>query len=104
MRAAMLLCTILRRPPAPYQEGSVSNFYVSLAPAQLQQDINPWTWVNPFAHSQIGWINVNLGKSSDPALERRILDDVGSYGRQIGQLGDALEAVLNHLPVAEWKP
>ncbi|CAN7685690.1 hypothetical protein [Pseudorhodoferax sp. Leaf265] len=82
----------------------MSNFYASLAPAQLQQDINPWTWVNPFAHSQIGWVNINLGKSSDPALERRILDDVGSYGRQIGQLGDALEAVLNHLPVAEWKP
>ncbi|WP_326542527.1 hypothetical protein [Pseudorhodoferax sp.] len=80
----------------------MSNFYVSLAPSQLQQDINPWTWVNPFAYSQVGWININLGKSADPALERRILDDVGSYGRQIGQLGDALEAVLDHMPATSW--
>ncbi|MFT3717509.1 hypothetical protein [Pseudorhodoferax sp.] len=82
----------------------MSNFYVPLAPSQLQQDINPWTWASRVANGQVGWVNINLGKSSDPALERLILDDVGSYGRQLGQLGDALEAVLDHLPVHEWQP
>lgn len=80
----------------------MSSFYPSLVPSHLQQDINPWTWVNRMAYGQVGLVNINLGKSSDPELERRILDDVGSYGRQIGQLGDALEAVLDHLPTREW--
>ena len=54
------------------------NFSVAMAPARLDQVINPWTW------------NINLGGSSDPTLERRVLDEVGSYGRQIGQIGDAV--------------
>jgi hypothetical protein len=69
----------------------------------LAQNINPWSWVSKIATGQIGFINVNLGKSSDPGLEQEILDDVGSYGRQLGQLGDALEAVLEHLKAETWK-
>jgi hypothetical protein len=56
----------------------MQNFNVSMAPSRLDQVINPWTW------------NINLGGSSDPTLERRMLDEVGSYGRQIGQIGDAV--------------
>lgn len=81
----------------------MANFYLPLS-GSVQQDINPWSWVTRIASGQIGLVNINLGKSSDPALERRILDDVGSYGRQIGQLGDALEAVLEHLPTHDWSP
>lgn len=69
----------------------------------LAQNINPWTWVSKMAAGQIGFININLGKSSDPGLEQEILDDVGSYGRQLGQLGDALDAVLEHLKAETWK-
>ncbi len=47
--------------------------------------------------SQFGLININLGKSSDPVLEQRILEQVGSYGRQIGQLGDALRVLIDHV-------
>ncbi|MES1265517.1 MAG: hypothetical protein ABUU24_07680, partial [Variovorax sp.] len=32
-----------------------------------------------------------------------ILDDVGTYGRQIGQLSDALDAVLVHLHADQWR-
>ena len=69
----------------------------------VTQSINPWTWFTKVAAGQVGFINVNLGKSTDPELEQQILDDVGSYGRQLGQLADALEAVLVHLKAEAWK-
>lgn len=59
----------------------MQDFSLSLAPQKLNQVINPWTW-NLFT--------VNLGQSSDPKVEQRILDEVGSYGRQIGQIGDVV--------------
>ena len=63
----------------------MSDFSVSLAPSRLDQVINPWTW-NLFT--------INLGQSSDPKIERRVLDEVGTYGRQIGQIGDAVGVLM----------
>ncbi len=40
-------------------------------------------------------ITINLGGSGNPPLEQDMLNHVGSYGRQIGWLCDALEVVLN---------
>ena len=37
-------------------------------------------------------------------LERKLLDRVGSYGRQIGRIGDALEVILKHVKLGELKP
>ena len=37
-------------------------------------------------------------------LERKILDKVGSYGRQIGRIGDALEVILKHVKLGDLKP
>lgn len=79
----------------------MANVYLPLS-GNVQQDINPWTWTTRVGNGQIGLFNINLGHSTNPALERRILENVGSYGRQIGQLGDALEAVLDHLPTDGW--
>lgn len=79
------------------------NFYLPLS-GNVRQEINPWTWLTKIANGQLGFININMGKSSDPGLEQQILDDVGSYGRQIGQLGDALEAVLAHMETDTWEP
>ena len=56
------------------------------------------------AIGQVGFININMGKSSDPELEQKIIEDVGSYGRQIGQLSDALMAVLQHRKTESWDP
>jgi hypothetical protein len=39
-------------------------------------------------------ITVNLGGSGNPAQEQDMLDHVGSYGRQIGWLCDALDVLL----------
>lgn len=70
----------------------MQDFSVSLAPQKLDQVINPWTW-NLFT--------INLGQSSDPKLERRILDEVGTYGRQIGQIGDALGVLVSLMTQAQ---
>ncbi len=64
----------------------------------VTQAINPWNWFFRFTGGQFGLVNVNLGKSGDPELEQRILEDVGSYGRQIGQLGDVVRILVDRLP------
>lgn len=42
-------------------------------------------------------ITINLGGSGNPPLEQDMLTHVGSYGRQIGWLCDALEVVLKKI-------
>lgn len=79
----------------------MANFLLPLS-GNVSQAINPWTWFTKVLGGQFGIININLGKSTDPELEQEILDDVGSYGRQLGQLGDALEAVLAHMKTDSW--
>ena len=70
-------------------------FQISLAPDQLWQAINPMTFNQPGA--QFGFINIDLGNTAESDLERKILDKVGSYGRQIGRIGDALEVILKRV-------
>jgi hypothetical protein len=71
------------------------DFKVSLAPEQLWQAINPWTFYQQGA--QFGLVNIAMGQTPHPDIERKVLDEVGSYGRQIGRIGDALEVIVNHL-------
>src|SRR4051812_4790248 len=61
------------------------------------QAINPWNWTINALGSQFGLVNINLGTSADPGLEKQILDEVGSYGRQLGRVGEALGVLLAHL-------
>jgi hypothetical protein len=70
-------------------------FQVSLAPEKLWQAINPWTFTQTGA--QYGLLNINLGNTPKPDLEQKILEQVGSYGRQLGRIGDALEVLLDHV-------
>jgi hypothetical protein len=71
------------------------SFRLSLAPQKLWQAINPWTFYQQGA--QFGFINIDLGQTPHPEIEQAILDEVGSYGRQLGRIGDALEVLLHHL-------
>jgi hypothetical protein len=66
-------------------------------PGNVTQAINPWQWTFDWAGAQFGLVNVNLGRSGDPQLEEEILDEVGSYGRQLGRIGDVLEILLEDL-------
>jgi hypothetical protein len=67
----------------------------SLAPQNLWQDILPWVFNQP--GMQFGLVNVSLGQTPRPEIEQNVLDEVGSYGRQLGRIGDALEVLLNHV-------
>jgi hypothetical protein len=61
----------------------------------VMQSINPWTaWFSLF-DSQIGLVNINLGRSSDPDVEKAVITEVASYGRQLGRIEDALIVLLN---------
>jgi hypothetical protein len=67
------------------------DFKLALAPNQLTQTINPWSWT----FGNFSLLSINMGKSSAPDVEARILDEVGSYGRQLGRIGDALNAIID---------
>jgi hypothetical protein len=77
-------------------------FQISLAPDQLWQAINPVTAYQQGA--QFGLINIDLGGAADSDLERKILKTVGSYGRQLGRIGDALDVILKHVKLDDLKP
>ena len=66
-----------------------------LAPTSLTQPILP-NW-------QLHLFNVNLGTSSNPSVEQAALERVGSYGRQIGHLAEALELIVRRLKLLESK-
>lgn len=70
-------------------------FNISLAPEKLWQAINPWQFYQQGA--QFGFINIDLGNTQHPDVEQTILDEVGSYGRQLGRIGDALEVLFKHV-------
>jgi hypothetical protein len=82
---------------AQFQPKMFPDFRLPLS-GNVDQTINPWTWFFR-GPAQFGLINVNLGQSADPDLEQDILDGVGTYGRQIGQISDALDVLLRHVPL-----
>jgi len=66
----------------------------------VKQSILPWTFLFNPVGSQFGLFNINLGQSSDPALEEEILSDVAGYGKQLGRIEDALVVLLNRLDLS----
>jgi hypothetical protein len=82
----------------------MSTFKLPLS-GDVVQSINPFTsFLSPIG-GQFGLINISLGQSSAPKVEEDMLSDVGSYGKQIGRIGDALIVLLTHFhPKTELKP
>lgn len=64
----------------------------------VAQTINPWSWMARVVGNQFSFFTVNLGRSSAPEVEADILQNVGSYGRQLGRLSDVVELLANRLP------
>ena len=62
----------------------------------VTQSINPWTMLFNPVGSQVGLVNIDLGQSSQPEVEQEVLNDVASYGKQIGRIEDALVVLLDH--------
>ena len=75
----------------------MTNVYMplQLAPTSLSQPILPNWSFNLFS--------VNLGASSNAQVEQKALEQVGSYGKQIGHLAEALEVVIQKLSLLESK-
>lgn len=47
--------------------------------------------------AQFGLVNVNLGQTPRPDIDQKVLDEVGSYGRQLRRIGDVLEVLIDHV-------
>ena len=65
------------------------------------------TWTNLFGSvgNRFSFLNVEVGHSSAPEVERQVLENVGSYGKQLGRMGDALRVLLDHFePKGGRKP
>ena len=45
---------------------------------------------------QLGFININTTRAGDAELERRIVEQVASYGRQLGRILDAVDVLIRH--------
>ncbi len=68
---------------------------LQLAPSSLTQPVlSNWSF-NLFS--------VNLGATSNAKVEQQVIEQVGSYGKQIGHLTEALEVVINRLHLLDSK-
>ena len=66
---------------------------LQLAPSSLTQPILPnWSF---------NLLSVNLGATSNPEVEQQVLEQVGSYGKQIGHLAEALEVLIQRSRLLE---
>ena len=69
----------------------------------LGGDVTQWirtSWIKSLS-DQTGFININNVRAGDPELERRIIEHVASYGRQLGRMMEALDVVIGHLRLGE---
>jgi hypothetical protein len=63
----------------------------------LSGDVNQW--ITPITSWWSGnQISINLGESGSPEAEAEILRRVGSYGRQLGKITEAMIVLLRHFP------
>lgn len=60
----------------------------------VTQFMVPWT--NFFSGAQFSAVTVNMGRSADPKFEQEVLEEVASYGRQLGRIGEALAVLIAH--------
>ncbi len=63
----------------------------------VSQIINPWTlWLKSLSQ-QLGFINITNVKSGDWEKEKEIIEDVASYGRQLGWVIEVLDLVVSRM-------
>ena len=83
-------------------KAALEPFQITLAPERLWQAINPWSFA--LSGGQIGLVNISLGQTRSPEIEQAVLEEVGSYGRQLGHLGEALEVLIDHFDQSALSP
>lgn len=75
---------------------------LQLAPTTLNQAINPWTWWIKPSLGQMGFINIQETASGDPELERAIIEQAASYGRQLGRMSELLSVLVQRTNTDKW--
>jgi hypothetical protein len=78
-----------------FAEIGMPDFKLPLS-GDVTQSFGSWIGSLNAMGAQFSVISVNLGKSSDPGVEEQMLSDVGSYGKQLGRIEDALAVLLDH--------
>ena len=70
---------------------------MSLAPKNLFQPINPFTWFTDFTgnSNSNSLINITNYKTNDVNVENTITTEVAGYGMQLGVIEEALEVVIS---------
>jgi hypothetical protein len=71
------------------------------------QDYHPYTSWFSSTLGQYGFININEMQSDDPDLEKGVVNGVASYGKQLGRVIEALQAICDHLrpqDTEHWAP
>jgi hypothetical protein len=58
--------------------------------------VAPWTNLFGSVGNRFSFLNIEVGHSSAPEIESRVLENVGSYGKQLGRMGDALRVLVDH--------
>jgi|HubBroStandDraft_1064217.scaffolds.fasta_scaffold00037_62 hypothetical protein len=75
---------------------SMPTFKLPLS-GNVTQAINPWTMIfSPTTSYDVGEVNINLGKSTNPAVEAEVLTDVASYGTQLDRIEEVLFILIEH--------
>jgi hypothetical protein len=91
----LVLCCIRDTSVVAREDSSMANVNipVRLAPEFLDQPtLSGW---------QLSLFSVDLGGSSDPEIEKAAVRKIGSHGKQIGHLAEALEVVINEFELLE---
>jgi hypothetical protein len=82
-------CGIARWRPKQQKGNPMPSFRLPLS-GDVSQAINPWAWFFRTVGNQLGLINVNLGKSSDPATLAPTIKPLG---------GNSLPFLVHHRTV-----
>ncbi|WP_244659428.1 hypothetical protein [Bradyrhizobium guangdongense] len=98
-KAAMIVVVCLCR--SNVSEGNIMPVFKLPLSGDVVQSIYP-SFFSP-AGGQFGLINITVGQSSAPEVEKDVLSDVAGYGKQIGRVADALLAVIEHLEVHDGR-
>ncbi len=62
----------------------------------VTQTIAPWTSFFSNIGNNFSLFSLNLGRSSNPDVEQEVISEVGSYGKQLGRICDALAVLMDH--------
>jgi hypothetical protein len=86
---------VVEKAHCPTMEASLAIFKLPLS-GDVPVSVAPWTNLFGSVGNRFSFLNVEVGHSSAPEIEAKVLENVGSYGKQLGRIGDALSVLVDH--------